>query len=85
MGMIGGSFLVAPMPAMALHPGLVTSVIRTSAGILAFYLIILILSSAPLEALSCTAPYSVVLVVFISTGGGSEIRHGVVVYRFVMI
>lgn len=71
MAIIGGSFLIAPMLIMVLHPGLVTSLVTTSACILAFGLVMSIFLNAPFDVLSGTAAYAAVLVVFIGTGGGS--------------
>lgn len=71
MAMIGGSFLIAPMLVMVLHPGLVTSLVTTSACVFGFGLVMSIFLDAPFEVLSSTAAYAAVLVVFIGTGGGS--------------
>lgn len=79
MTMMGGSFLIAPMLIMDLPPGLVTSLITTSACIFAFGLVISIFLNAPFDVLSSTAAYPAALVVFIDKGGGSSMMHGVVV------
>ena len=71
MAMIGGSFLIGPMLVMVLHPGLVTSLVTTSACIFAFGLVMSIFLNAPFDVLSGTAAYAAVLVVFIGTGGGT--------------
>jgi hypothetical protein len=71
MAMIGGSFLIGPMLVMVLHPGLVTSLVTTSACIFAFGLAMSIFLNAPFDVLSGTASYAAVLVVFIGTGGGT--------------
>ncbi|KAH8775323.1 hypothetical protein F5883DRAFT_701443 [Diaporthe sp. PMI_573] len=71
MAMIGGSFLIGPMLVMVLHPGLVTSLVATSACIFAFGLAMSIFLNAPFDVLSGTASYAAVLVVFIGMGGGT--------------
>lgn len=71
MAMIGGSFLIAPMLIMVLYPGLVTSLVTTSACVFGFGLVMSIFLDAPFEVLSGTAAYAAVLVVFIGTGGGT--------------
>lgn len=71
MAMIGGLFLIVPMLIMVLHPGLVTSLVTTSACVFGFGLVMSVFLSAPFEVLSGTAAYAAVLVVFIGTGGGT--------------
>lgn len=70
MAVVGGAFLIAPMLVMVLHPGLVTSLVTTSACVFAFGLVMAIFLKAPFDVLSATAAYAAVMVVFIGTGGG---------------
>lgn len=71
MAVTGGAFLIAPMLVMVLHPGLVTSLVTTSACVFAFGLVMAIFLKAPFDVLSATAAYAAVMVVFIGTGTGS--------------
>lgn len=71
MAVIGGSFLIISMLVMVLHPGLVTSLITTSACVFGFGLVLSIFLNAPFEVLSGTAAYAAGLVVFVGTGVGS--------------
>lgn len=73
MAIIGGSFLIAPMLIMVLHPGTVTSLITTSVSVFTFGLAMSLspFLDRPFDVLSATAAYAAVLVVFIGTGGGS--------------
>lgn len=71
MAVIGGAFLVGPMLIMVLHPGLVTSLVTTSACVVVFGLVIALpgLLDKPSDVLSATAAYAAVLVVFVGTSG----------------
>lgn len=73
MAVIGGAFLVGPMLIMVLHPGLVTSLVTTSACVVVFGLVIALpgLLDKPSDVLSATAAYAAVLVVFVGTSGTS--------------